>query len=312
MIFAASLAAILAAQPAPQTLYEHGLFYLEGESASGEAYLLFTDTGGGLFIQEASASRLGLERIDGAPRRYSASFLQGNAYPVPPDGVLRAMDEGPPPAPPVEIEGVPPERWDGMLGAQWYAGHVWLFDYAEGRMNALDPSARATLLSSGTWSRADVGVSRDDDGKASGFVRVSAEIGGQSYEMLFDTGAMGALRGDITDSGLQTEYVWHATSFISQSVFDEWRAEHEDWRVIEGGDVLGASPADVIVAPHITIADQTIGPVWFSVKPDRNFSEFMSRFTDQPVTGAIGGSALQYGRWILDFHEETLYGQASD
>jgi hypothetical protein len=41
--------------------------------------------------------------------------------------------------------------------------------------------------------------------------------------------------------------------------------------------------------------------VWFTIRPDRAFTQFMSQWMDQPVVGALGGSALQYFRVIADY-----------
>ena len=45
----------------------------------------------------------------------------------------------------------------------------------------------------------------------------------------------------------------------------------------------------------------TVGPVWFTRRPDPNFHQFASFWTDKQVEGALGGSALKYFRVTLDY-----------
>jgi len=90
-----------------------------------------------------------------------------------------------------------------------------------------------------------------------------------------------------------------ATSFITASNFEKWRQAHPDWRVIENADMPLNEP--MIEVPGIAIAGHTVGPVWFTRRADKNFHEFMSRFMDKRVEGAIGGNALRHFRVTVDY-----------
>jgi hypothetical protein len=37
------------------------------------------------------------------------------------------------------------------------------------------------------------------------------------------------------------------------------------------------------------------------MRPDRNFHEYMSQWTDRRIEGALGGSALRYFRVVVDY-----------
>jgi len=57
----------------------------------------------------------------------------------------------------------------------------------------------------------------------------------------------------------------------------------------------------MIEVPALTVAGFTVGPVWFTARPDRAFTEYMSQWMDRRVVGALGGSALQYFRVTVDY-----------
>ena len=57
----------------------------------------------------------------------------------------------------------------------------------------------------------------------------------------------------------------------------------------------------IMRVPTIDVGGRQIGPVWFTERPDRNFHDFMSRYMDQPIEGALGGSAWRYVTLVLDY-----------
>ena len=63
----------------------------------------------------------------------------------------------------------------------------------------------------------------------------------------------------------------------------------------------------MIEVPQVTIAGLSVGPVWFTQRPDAAFREWMSQMMDKPVDEAIGGSALKYLRVVLDYPGKTAY-----
>jgi len=123
---------------------------------------------------------------------------------------------------------------------------------------------------------------------------------GDTLLLLLDTGASVVL----TDAAIKalhegSEPRARGTSFISQSVFERWRRQYPAWRVIEHADSTLDMP--MIQVPWLRVGGQTVGPVWFTMRPDRNFHESMSQWMDRRVDGALGGSALRYLRVTLDY-----------
>lgn len=89
------------------------------------------------------------------------------------------------------------------------------------------------------------------------------------------------------------------TSFIVESVFEQWREEHPEWRVLDHADRMLDTP--MIEVPEVRIGNQAVRPVWFTVRPDSNYHEYMSQWMDRRIDGALGGSALRYFRVIVDY-----------
>ena len=57
----------------------------------------------------------------------------------------------------------------------------------------------------------------------------------------------------------------------------------------------------MIEVPLVKIAPVTVGPVWFSARPDATFHDFMSQMMDKKIEGALGGSALRYLDIVIDY-----------
>jgi hypothetical protein len=124
------------------------------------------------------------------------------------------------------------------------------------------------------------------------FPSIEATVGGATRPFLFDTGATVSLTepavGALGDGGPAER----ATSFVAASTFDRWSERH-DWRVVDDAD-LGVRGQPMIEVPEVTIAGYTVGPVWFTRRPDANFHEWMSSMMDRRVDGALGGSLLEH------------------
>jgi hypothetical protein len=79
--------------------------------------------------------------------------------------------------------------------------------------------------------RVTIAFPRDAQGDpTSPFGRLPMVVDGKTIDMLFDTGAT----VDLTASGIAAlggTAQLRATSFITQTVFDGWRAAHPEWRV---------------------------------------------------------------------------------
>jgi hypothetical protein len=279
--------------------FEGDRFWVEPVLPKGQTLKFFTDTEGALEILEASVKRTELPKKSVGEGMGRIDFIQMPAFKpeasVPPplgnDGNIMITI-------PVTRPGDPTEPADGTLGQAWFSGRVWTLDYLgkrmlwypEGGLPAGDPAHRVPL-----------GFKKDESGKRpADFARITVTIDGEPLDLVLDTGATvrltdAALKA-LGDGGPSSR----ATSFIGQSHFDRWRQKHPDWRVIENADAsLNDEP--MIEVPAVTVAGHTVGPVWFTRRPDPNYQQFLSFWTDRQVQGALGGSALKYFRVSLDY-----------
>ncbi|NUP06405.1 MAG: hypothetical protein HOW73_10140 [Polyangiaceae bacterium] len=274
-------------------------FYVEPTTVDGNSLRLFTDTGGGLMLTKAAATRLGLETstIEADEGPTEAAFLPNFEWDswIPKvevfDGRLPIVEESP------LTKTIDPEM-DGMLGQAWFKDRVWTFDYengelwlrASGDLPKHDPSQRAFL-----------GFPKNAEGKrATNYPRIEVQIDGAKVDLLFDTGATVKLSpaavAAMGDGGPPVR----ATSFIAATTFDQWKQKHPDWRIIENADV-NADGAPMIQVPAVTVAGQAVGPVWFTRRSDKDFHEWMSQWTDKRIDGALGGNALRFFRISIDY-----------
>ncbi len=301
------LAAEPARQPSPRPAVElpateeANRFFVTPVTPKGEKLRLYTDSGGGLFLLAGTVQRLGLSRhaLGEGPEKAEGTelpaFRPGASIPPPlrNHGGLIILPAG-------QEKGFLAGT-DGMLGQAWFSGRVWTWDYPAGRLlwhpdgglPAVDASHRVTL-----------GFQTDKAGqRTADFPRIAATIDGETLDLLFDTGAMVSLSpealaklGEMGEKGP----VIRGTSFIAAVHFDGWRKKHPGWRVIENAD-LGVNGEPMIEVPALTVAGYTVGPVWFTRRPDKNFHQFMSQFMDRQVEGALGGSALRFFRVTVDY-----------
>ena len=276
----------------------------------GRALRLYTDSGGGAqFLFDDSVSRLGLpvRTIPGdeAPLRVTPiPAWAGDAFLPPPLAIHR-------PAVFQTSYLVSKERFlnegtDGFLGQGWFGGRVWTFDYAAKRLSWRAPG---DLPSHASGEEIRIHFPLADDGLPSmSFGRISIQVDGEDFDVLFDTGATTQLTTEalatIADGGPAVR----ATSFITKSVLERWRARHPDWRFVDKAEwKTGAAMLEV---PHISVASHEAGPVWFTLRPDTNFHDFMSGMMDARVEGALGGDALRYFRVTVDYpHGRAVFQQ---
>jgi hypothetical protein len=287
-------------RPAPILLpasFEADRIFLDLRTADGQTLRLFTDTGGGLNIQRSAVERLDLpiaevEGDDGRPLPVASLPELDEATTMPPvtilDGRLPIADEDP-------FGGI---FGDGILGQAWFRGRIWTFDYSAHTMS-LQPSSVEC-----DHEPVPLGFLLDDAGtRRASYPRIVVEIDGTEHDLLFDTGATVRLteraHAELDGEGPRER----ATSFIVRSVFDRWRQEHPDWRVIEAADRMAEDP--MIEVPSVRIGPHTVGPVWFTARADPNFHEWMSQWMDRRVDGALGGSALEYFRVTVDYPAAT-------
>lgn len=279
-------------------MYLADRFAMTPVTAAGDTLILYTDTGGGLnMLWQRTVSRLALSTEQQIIGKDTANIV-----------TLPALSAGasiplPQPIPPfrdkffVAPEGQQGFARDGFLGRTWFADRVWVFDY---------PARTLSIMTSGGVEPGrsphivTLGFQADSAGqRTSHFPRIRVEIDGDTLDLLFDTGATIALsdaaHAQVAD-GAPPE---RGGSFITQEVFERWRSRHPDWLVIEGADRTINMP--IIRVPRISIAGYEVGPVWFAMRPDRNFHQFMSQWMDRRIDGALGGSGLRYFRVTVDY-----------
>jgi hypothetical protein len=276
------------------TEFRAGRYYAQPVLASGDTVTLFTDTGGGLFVYRDAAVELGIA-VDSSGLVRLPEFANGE-IPDPlgtpaVDGAMRVLD------------GERRLDADGMLGQAWFADRVWRFDYPNRRLLLLDTAGFA----SETQHVVPLGFLTDSTGvRTLSFPRVRIAVDGDSLDMLFDTGAT----VDLTEGALVALHDGgapeRATSFITTEVFERWRARHPDWVVIENAD-QNVDDMAIIHVPFVSIAGHSVGPVWFTERPDRNFHEYMSQWMDRRVDGALGGSAFEHFRITVDYQRALAH-----
>lgn len=262
-------------------------------AGSADTLRFYTDTGGGLFLLGRAADRIGMG--DSAIVRLSA-LASGLPFPDPldvPDGRVPVF------RPEVESGA----EYDGMLGQAWFADRVWRIDYASETLELLekgiaepDPGARVPLA-----------FRTDSTGaRALSFPRLRIAVDGDSLDMLLDTGATWVLtdsaRAFFGEEGPERR----ATSFITTEVFERWRERHPDWRVIPSADRT-VSGMSMIEVPEVAVGGHAVGPVWFTQRPDAAFHEYMARFMDRPLDGALGGNALRFFTLTIDYPEAAAF-----
>lgn len=272
-----------------------GRIYAAPVTARGDTLLLFLDTGGGAnMIYPRTLERLTL-RSDWIHQDKDSTqvvalppFATPTSIPLP--GAASPIGER------FFVVAPPDSDGDGFLGRTWFADRVWRLDYLGHTLALLDAATTKALS-----HRAALGFQVDSTGRrTTHFARIRAEIDGDSLDLLFDTGATVSL----TDAGwaaLRTdgEPRERGTSFITQSVFERWRQRHPNWRVVEQADQVLNMP--MILVPEVRVGGYTVGPAWFTMRPDKNFHQFMSQWMDRRVDGALGGSVLRFFRVTLDY-----------
>jgi len=285
-------------------LFIENRFIVQPKTCDGITIRFLTDTGGGCFITPAAAKKAILSisegNIDGS-RGWLAEpprFKDG-------DWIPPLMIKGEPAKFPV----IDPNQFylekdlDGMLGQAWFANRVWTFDYLTGKM------IYHTLWESENnigGHRVQLGFQKDSSNyRITNFPRIEATIDGETIDFLFDTGAT----LNLSDKGIKelnkegSQFV--GTSFITQSIFKKWITRHPNWRVIENAENTTGLP--IIEVPEVSIAGLTVGPVWFTMRPDYNFHKYMSQWMDKQIDGALGGSAFQFFRITVDYPDGAAY-----
>ena len=280
-----------------EAVFKNNRIFINVKTDRGKTIKFFTDTGGGKIIYPETVEQLGLdiETIKDGEQVYEAVDLselfrqKGLPVPIGKHFIYREdrqfmKDSG------------------GMLGASWFADKIWNFDYQNQQVHTLESINWDKMDKNNTLS---LGFKKNAKGKNSThFPRIAINVEGETIQTLFDTGATAYLN-EAGKAKLNGQDIV-GTSFIVASIFDKWRKEHPDWEFIEKGDDL--IKEDMIQVPVVKIGDHEVGPVWFSRRADKNFTQYMSQWMDETIHGAIGGSCLQYFSTVLiDYNKSLAY-----
>lgn len=285
--------ALTGRQTIPQATFIHQRIYVNLPINGGDSIRLYTDTGGGKLIFGNTVDKLGLpiDTLEGGMEMVELGpWLEQWNIPPTVGGHFVYREEN-----------TIPEEPDGLLGANWFADKIWHFDYQEQTLSSIQAV---------NWDALDqrhtvpLGFMSDSLGHhLTHFPRIPIVVAGETIQTLFDTGAMVWLSESAQDD-FEGEVI--GTSFIIASIFDRWEEEYPEWPVIRGADRM--LDTDMIQVPKVKIGGYEVGPVWFTKRADKNFTEFMSQWMDQPVQGALGGSALRYFKTVLvDYAEEKAW-----
>lgn len=301
----AGLVASAGAQELPAQ-FDHDRIRLSVKAPDQSTLRFYTDSGGGWnAITKTASDRLKLRTVGqvevdeekvgvvdfpvwlvraGLPRPLPEPWFKGRLV-VAPDKALRGDD--------------------GFLGSRWFAGGVWRIDYPAQSFSRLPAKAPAT-----EGHPAKLGFRHGKNGKRDlHFARIEISVDSKPINVLLDTGATATLTEASAAAFQVKPGTQIGTSYIAKSIFDQWRAAHPSWRVIEEADHLSSHAFPMIEVPEVSMAGVTFGPVWFTQRSDAEFREGVSRMMDQPIHGAIGGSGLKYLRIVLDYPRAIAHVQ---
>jgi hypothetical protein len=293
------------------TVYEAGHFYADPKTIEGQKLRLVVDTGGGggagmYWITKSAARRLGLKVRTCKVGDASISVASVPDY-KPGEGLPPPLESRSPCGNTLIVGPKHYSDGDGQLGAGYLPGRVWTFNYpdrrfiVEGSSWQPNPRAHATKL----------GFMRSAKGEiATGFARVAIVVAGHTINMLLDTGATAhPTKAGKEASEIPTVNGEGVTSYIVHSIFERWHKQHPAWRVIKNGDdLLGPKhQTRIIEVPKVQIAGWTVGPVWFTERPDANFHKFMGQWMDKKPDGAVGGNVFRHFVMTIDYPDAVAY-----
>jgi hypothetical protein len=277
--------------------YDQDRFFVVPVLTGGDELRLLTDTGGGILIFDDAAVRLKLSVSGVTLADYKGmaakfpEFEPGKGIPAP-----RTEGDVIPIAPgPVRMR----LSWltkdtDGILGQSWFGDRVWTLDYP-GRKLTFHTEGKAA--SSEQAHRMGLEFRKNKEGqRAINYPRVEISVAGKTLDVLLATGSSVAITADALKVIDEGGPAIRAASFISTFMFDEWKKNHPEWRIVLNAEE--GSGESMIMVPELTIAGHVVRDIWFTERPDNNF---ISDFTDKPVVGSIGGNVLKGFRVVLDY-----------
>ena len=244
----------------------------------------WVDTGGGGFILcESLANDLNLKWGE----VFNEDGFKG-AVIKPPPATIGGM--------PLNLEGaksfvslgmktmMPGMSAEGLLPGHILKRYHVIFDY---------PGRKFTLAKPGSVKPRGIRIPSPVN-QQSGFPRIEAQIGGETYGFLLDTGA--------------------SFTMISQELLEQWAGKNPAWQKTTGAYGaanmgLGAMEAKALMLkiPEFQLANFQLPGIAAISRPKGTFETYMSRMMTAPIKGAIGGNLLSAFRIEIDYANGATY-----
>lgn len=286
------------------------LFVLEEQTADGRRLTLLAATEGETLVYAGGADRLSLAVRDASDlpeEAIAAAALAGS----PPERLVRLpalriggrgfRADGPQASTPhVALrEGLPPDgvETDGVLGAGWFHGSTWTLDHP-GRAIVLREDGDLPLHSD--RERIPLELARSAEGGPLPSVPlVRLTVAGVEVAAVVATGSAAVLTDAATAAVGDLRPARRAMTRLSATTFDAWRAEHPDWRVVEGAEAGTGEP--LLEVRGLRVADAVIERAWVLRTPDDGLEARLGAPAAAPAAILLGGDILREFRVTLDF-----------
>ena len=285
--------------------FHHGLVFVEPVSQDGDTLRFFTDSSDGSIIYESTADRLDLTTTSAIinDREQQAAFLPpfiDDRYipsPMVSDGLIPVRSDDRKPSHHRTIL----EQGDGILGSTWFAMRTWTINFSEETFYVQPTDEKARNIDPGEII--PVAFAEEDGERRYHFARLPVIIGGDTLSLVLKTGSNIILDERGKEQLNHPDHIFPA-GLISEDHFEKWRNEHPEWKVFDEVDINYGG--DLIRVPEIQIGSYTAGPVHFAVRRNEAFAEWFSRFTDEPVEGALGADAFRDAHITVDYFNAEL------
>ena len=300
-----AIASPVGAQTVIPTRYVSDRFFAAPVTEQGDTLQLLMDTGGGnVFVTTSALKRMGITPTF-VQVAEGDSLWDAGAFPRFKSGASIPPALGTPKA---HLFGFGDKLFaslgaDGMVGHNWFAGRVWVLDYPRHQASYFETPPSPKPFGPHTIPMTlKTPLVRDDP-------RIRVIVGGDTADMLLDTGATSVLSDDaITAVGPGPAV--RASAFAAARLWDGWHNKHPDWRVVTAGEAN--THADLIEVPHVSIAGYDVGTVWFAKRRDQVYDGMMRAIMDKPVLASIGGAAFRQFKLTLDYVNQRVTFEKPD
>jgi hypothetical protein len=189
------------------------------------------------------------------------------------------------------------EDADGALGASWFHARTWTLDYP-GRRLLLRPEGDLPLHA--PHERVALEVPRDPSGeRLPGAPVIRIRVGDERLAVALVTDGHARLTQETVAEIGDLRPALRALSRVAAPVFDRWRADHPEWRVLEGAEAETGAP--LLEIRDVEIAGTRLGSVWVLRDPSADPGAGLAAPVSGPVAGILAGDVLREFRVSLDF-----------